>query len=82
MRLGHVEVVDGVAERICVGKQLRGRIELQLEGDQPLPDPFLGLHPHLHDAFAHGFGVVVLGDVTDFQKHVRGPYAGRRISRE
>ena len=75
-------MVDGVAERICVGKQLRGRIELQLEGNQPLPDTLLGLHPHLHHALADGFGVVVLGDVTDFQKHVCGPYAGRRISRE
>ena len=29
----------------------------------------LGLHPNLHHAFAHGFGVVVLRDVPDFEKH-------------
>ena len=29
----------------------------------------LRLHPHLHDAFAHGYCVFVLCDVADIEEH-------------
>jgi hypothetical protein len=54
VRLRHVEVIDRVAEAVGVGEHLRGRLDLQLEADQPLARGLLGLHPQLHDAFADG----------------------------
>jgi hypothetical protein len=70
VRLRHVEVVDGVAEAVGVGEQLRRRVKVEVEADQPLADALLGLHPQLHDALAHRNGVLVLGDVADLEEHV------------
>ncbi len=69
MGLGHVEVIDGVAEGVDIGEQLRRRLDLQLEADHALAWALLRLGPQLHDAGADGLGIVVLGQVADFEKH-------------
>jgi hypothetical protein len=72
VRLRHVKVIDRVAPRIGIGKQPRRGIDVQLEADEALARPLPGLHPDLHDAFAHRFGILVFGEVADLEQHQAG----------
>ena len=72
VRLGRVEMIDRVTEAVGIGIQMRGRIDGQVETDQPLTRCLLRLHPQLHDALAHRRGVAELGAVSDFQQHQAG----------
>ena len=75
-------MVDGVAEHIDVGEQLRGGVEVQLETDQALTAGFLRLHPQFHDAFTHRIGVAVAGEVADLEQHLGGQPLLERIGDE
>jgi hypothetical protein len=67
--MGNIKVVDGVAEGVGIGKDLRRRLQFQVEAGEPLARRLLGLHPDLHDALPDRGGVMVAGDVSNLEKH-------------